>query len=80
MQAQAYRERYGAILEKYPDCASIYYYIKNKMTGYSYNSSTYSLLEALKQNIEGIVSLTGVNDRNTLAHCQTFLVQAYRAN
>lgn len=80
MAAQKYQEKYGELIKKYPDCARIYYYIKGRMAQFSHNTLQYNKLNALKRNIEGLVSNTAVNDPNNRAHCQNFLVMSYNTN
>ena len=81
MNAQQYQENYGALISKYPNCAKTYYYIKGKMAQFSYNSWQYNKLEALKENIEGLVSATGsADDPNSKSHCENFLIMAFQTN
>tara|TARA_A100001015_G_scaffold301470_1_gene388335 strand:- start:152 stop:2113 length:1962 start_codon:yes stop_codon:yes gene_type:complete len=78
---QAFLEKYGKLISKYPNCATTYYYIKNKIVKSPYNSSQYHLLMSLKSNIEGLVEATGgpANDNNSRMHCQNFLIMAYES-
>ena len=81
MKNQAYQEKYGELINKYPNCATTYYYIKGRMAQFSRNSWQYNKLDALKRNIEGLVSATGsADDPNSRAHCQKFLVMSYNTN
>jgi hypothetical protein len=81
MNNQAYQEKYGKLINKYPNCATTYYYIKGRMAQFSYNSWQYNKLNGLKRNIEGLVSATGsADDSNSRAHCQNFLIMAYNTN
>ena len=51
------------------------------MAQFSRNSWQYNKLDALKRNIEGLVSATGsADDPNSRAHCQKFLVMSYNTN
>ena len=81
MAYQAYQEKYGGLIKKYPSCAHIYYYIKGRMAQFSYNSWQYNKLNALKRNIEGLVSATGsADDPNSKSHCKNFLIMASQTN
>ena len=81
MKNQAYQEKYGELINKYPNCATTYYYIKGRMAQFSRNTWQYNKLDALKRNIEGLVSATGsADDPNSRAHCQKFLVMSYNTN
>ncbi len=80
MAAQKYQEKYGELFKKYPDCARVYYYIKNRMAQFSPKTWQYNYLHGLKRNIEGLVSNTSVDSPNNRGHCQNFLVMAYNTN
>ena len=78
---QAFLEKYGTLISKYPNCATTYYYIKSRIAQSSYNSSQYHHLKQLKRTIESLSEATGgpANDNNSRMHCQNFLIMAYES-